>query len=97
MVTVWLHRQEISKISMEQGHNVGICVRPPLRLTPSVFTKIMKPVVGIWRKMGCKANRHFMAKTKHLVVANTLENLGFVANHDFIQCLHPPRWNSSVL
>lgn len=92
-VPVWINHQKYLRFLWKGTMWEFACLPFGLASAPRVFTKIMKPVIGMLRKMGVRLIVYLddiliMAESKQLatqhaqLVASTLENLGFVVNYE---------------
>ena len=92
-VPVWINHQKYLRFLWKDTMWEFACLPFGLASAPRVFTKIMKPVVGMLHKMGvrlivCLDDILIMAESKQLanrhaqLVFSTLENLGFVVNYE---------------
>lgn len=92
-VPVWINHQKYLRFLWKGTMWEFACLPFGLASAPRVFSKIMKPVIGMLRKMGVRLIVYLddiliMAESKQLatqhaqLVASTLENLGFVVNYE---------------
>ena len=92
-VPVWINHQKYLRFLWKGTMWEFACLPFGLASAPRVFTKIMKPVIGMLRKMGVRLIVYLddiliMAESKQLatqhaqLVASTLKNLGFVVNYE---------------